>query len=135
MKELRILEEKLDALYIKRADAQSVLEHNSANVSFLEDHVEILQQKLRVKRDDLLLQENEIKNTEEIVLLSDDTKLGLCIRYVKFTISLGEIAIISTSLGAFIVLYFPWFLLSSKKTYRICWFASIGEIFLLKTTD
>lgn len=79
-KELKDVTEHLDILYNKQADAQDYLEHNLANVSFLQEHVRTIQQKLANKTDDLLILESEINKIEKVININESANLGLCIR-------------------------------------------------------
>lgn len=77
---MRLVTENLVVLYNKHADAESCLEHNIANVVFLEDQVKSLEMKLLTKSAELKALEVETVTLENTIQYHADAKLGVCIR-------------------------------------------------------
>jgi hypothetical protein len=73
--------DNLVVLYNKHADAESCLEHNVANVVFLEDQVKSLEVKLLSKSTELKCLEVEITSLERTIEFNSNAKLGVSIRY------------------------------------------------------
>ena len=79
--QLRETEEALQAAYVRRADAQDLIEHNAANVAFMEEQLQALQTRLATKQQDLERVDAEASRAQQTVQLGEDVQLGLCIRY------------------------------------------------------
>ena len=72
--------EDLNAAYVRSADAQDCIEHNTANVSFLEEQLAALQRKRRIKDAEKQKLDAEIDALEKTVELGIVISPGLCIR-------------------------------------------------------
>lgn len=77
--------EDLNAAYVRSADAQDCIEHNSANVSFLEDQLQSLQRKLASRKREKTTLDAEIETLERTVEFGIQITPGLCIRMLNKT--------------------------------------------------
>lgn len=75
--------EDLNAAYVRSADAQDCIEHNTANVTFLEDQMATLQRKLLAKQTEKAVLDREIDQLEKTVELGIVLTPGLCIRQLE----------------------------------------------------
>ncbi len=72
--------EELDVAYTRQADAQDCIEHNTANVNFLEEQIHALQQKLDAKNEEQDLLEAEMVEAHAVLLHGYSVAPGLAIR-------------------------------------------------------
>ena len=77
--------EDLNAAYVRSADAQDCIEHNSANVSFLEDQLQSLQRKLASRMREKTTLDAEIETLERTIEFGIQITPGLCIRMLDKT--------------------------------------------------
>jgi hypothetical protein len=77
---LRETVDDLTAAYVRDADAQDCIEHNTANVGFLEDQLQSLQRKLALRQTEKQALDAEIAALEGKVELANIAGPGLCIR-------------------------------------------------------
>jgi hypothetical protein len=77
---LRETVDDLTAAYVRDADAQDCIEHNTANVGFLEDQLQSLQRKLALRQTEKQTLDAEIATLEGKVELANIAGPGLCIR-------------------------------------------------------
>ncbi len=75
--------EELDVAYTRQADAQDCIEHNTANVNFLEEQIFALQQKLDAKNREQDEWESEMVEAQAIVVHGYTVAPGLAIRYYR----------------------------------------------------
>lgn len=80
---LRETVEDLNAAYVRSADAQDCIEHNTANVTFLEDQLQTLQRKLLAKQTEKDALDREIDQLKRTVELGIVLTPGLCIRQLE----------------------------------------------------
>lgn len=96
------------------ADAEVSLDHNSANVAFLEEQIDKLQKKLEGKEGERRAIGQSIAEAEETIARYRDYRLGLAFRY--FPRSSLHSSSLTTSLR-------PCLLPSDSSTKRLCdWF-------------
>lgn len=80
-----LLEETVDELkvsYARRADAQDLIEHTRANISFMKDQLALLQQRLAAKRKEAEELEESREELLQTIQSGAAMKSGLCIRSV-----------------------------------------------------
>lgn len=75
--------EDLNASYVRSADAHDCIDHNTANVSFLEDQLASLQRKRQTRLKEKTTLDAEITALEKTVELGILTTPGLCIRSLQ----------------------------------------------------
>ena len=73
----------LHAAYVRQADAQDCIEHNTANVSFLEDQLLSLQRKRASRQREKDKLDTEIATMEQKIDLAVIAGPGLCIRSLE----------------------------------------------------
>ena len=72
--------EELNDCYGRSADMQDSMEHNSANVAFLEEQIALLQRKLKSKENAQYALNEEIKTVQCVINFGAAVKPGLCLR-------------------------------------------------------
>lgn len=77
---MRDVVEELDVCYNRRADAQDCVEHNTANILFLEDQIFNLQKKLNSLKEQANQSKVYMEKCSTTINIYENTKLGLCIR-------------------------------------------------------
>eukprot|EP01034_Spumella_vulgaris_P022860 gene22860-29037_t len=75
--------EELDVAYTRQADAQDCIEHNTANVNFLEEQISALQQKLDAKNREQDAWEAEMVEAQAVVMHGYTVAPGLAIRMLN----------------------------------------------------
>lgn len=77
---LKEVVEDLDAAYVRRADAQDLLEHNSANTVFLSDQIALLAAKLTARQTALAELTAMAQAAEHSIAMASQCAAGLCMR-------------------------------------------------------
>lgn len=72
--------EDLNLSLYRHADAQSALDHNSANVAFLEDRIAELEKKLSARKEAIAAVSTQITQSEKQIWMRRQCSSGLCIR-------------------------------------------------------
>lgn len=72
--------EDLKISYVQTADAEDAIEHNEANIFFLEDQLQALQNKLTLKKQEQQKVDSEIDLLQNRIHSATSLVPGLCIR-------------------------------------------------------